>query len=212
MYKLYNVKGWGSMAPHFVLEELGVPYQNVWMTPEQVHSESFRELSPLGFIPALGLPDGRTIIESMAIVAYLTEAHHDRKLAPELGTTDRAVYLSLLAFTAFNIYGNMNVAVFSSDYTRDAAANEQIRAHAEQSYHHAFDILDRRLKEEGPFLLGELFSAADLYLFTMTIWAKPSERALLERCTSIGRLAEHVRSRPKLEAALKSHGVMEVSG
>ncbi len=212
MYKLYNVKRWGSMAPHFVLEELGVPYQNVWMTPEQVRSESFRELSPLGFIPALGLPDGRTIIESMAIVAFLTEAHHDRKLAPELGTTDRAVYLSLLAFIAFNIYGNINVAEFSADYSRDPAANEQIRAHAEQSYHHAFDILDRRLKEEGPFLLGELFSAADLYLFTMTIWAKPGERALLERCTSIGRLAEHVRSRPKLEAALKSHGVMEVSG
>jgi glutathione S-transferase len=103
MYKLYNVKGWGSMAPHFVLEELGVPYQNVWMTPEQVHSESFRELSPLGFIPALGLPDSRTIIESMAIVAYLTEAHHHPKHAPELGTTDRADYQSLLAITAFNI-------------------------------------------------------------------------------------------------------------
>ena len=36
MYKLYNVKTWGSLAPHFVLEELGVPYQNIWMTPEQV--------------------------------------------------------------------------------------------------------------------------------------------------------------------------------
>ena len=212
MYKLYNVKRWGSMAPHFVLEELGVPYQNIWMTPEQVRSQEFRQLSPLGFIPALGMPDGRVIVESMAIVAYLTEAHNDRKLAPRLGSADSAVYLSTLAFIASNIYGNINIAEFSADYSSDPAVQNQIRAQWERSYHQAFDVLDRRLTEEGPFLVGEAFSAADLYLFVMTIWAKPSERALLERCVSIARLSEHVRGRPKLEAALKSHDVMNISG
>jgi glutathione S-transferase len=212
MYKLYNVKRWGSMAPHLLLEELGVPYQNIWMTPEQVRSEEFRELSPLGFIPALGLPDGRTIVESMAILAFLTEAHNDRRLAPELGSADSAVYLSTLAFIASNIYGNINVAEFSADYSSDPAVQQQIGAQAEQSYHRAFEILDRRMTSEGPFLLGESFTAADLYLFTMTIWVKPSERALHERYQSIARMAQHVRSRPKLEAALKSHGVMEISG
>jgi glutathione S-transferase len=212
MYKLYNVKRWGSMAPHFVLEELGVPYQNIWMTPEQVRSPEFRQLSPLGFIPALGLPDGRVIVESMAIIAYLTEAHNDRKLAPKLRSADSALYLSTLAFIASNIYGNMNVAEFSANYSSDPAVQNQIRAHAERSYHRAFDVLDRRLRDEGPFLLGAAFSAADLYLFVVTIWAKPSERLLLERCESIARLSEHVRSRPKLEAALKSHDVMNISG
>ena len=71
MYKLYNVKGWGSMAPHFVLEEMGLAYENVWMTPEQVRQPAFREISPLGFIPALGLDDGRAIFKSAAIVAFL---------------------------------------------------------------------------------------------------------------------------------------------
>jgi len=212
MYKLYNVKRWGSMAPHLVLEELGVPYQNIWMTPEQVRSEEFRQLSPLGFIPALGLPDGRTIVESMAIIAFLTEAHNDRMLAPGLGGADSAVYLSTLAFIASNIYGNINIAEFSADYSGEPAVQQKIRTQAEGSYHLAFDILDRRLVQEGPFLLGESFTAADLYLFTMTIWSKPSERALLERCKAIARMAAHVRSRPKLEAAFKSHGVMEISG
>ena len=36
MYKLYNVKAWGSMSVHFLLEEMAVPYTNIWMTPEQV--------------------------------------------------------------------------------------------------------------------------------------------------------------------------------
>ena len=66
-----------------------------------------------------------------------------------------------------------------------------------------------KVSEEGPFLLGESFSAADLYLFMLTIWAKPSERALLERCPAVARLCDNVRNRPKLKAALEAHGVMK---
>jgi hypothetical protein len=45
----------------------------------------------------------------------------------------------------------------------------------------------------------------------MTIWAKPSERALLERCLAIARLSEHIRGKPKLKAALEAHGIMKVT-
>ena len=90
MYKLYNVKRWGSISAHLVLEELGVPYQNMWMTAEQVRAPEFREISPLGLIPALGLPDGRAIAESAAIVAFLTDAHPDKGLAPPIGSDDHA--------------------------------------------------------------------------------------------------------------------------
>jgi glutathione S-transferase len=208
MYKLYNVKRWGSLAPHLLLEELGVPYQNIWMTPEQVRTEEFRRISPLGFIPALGLDDGRAIVESMAIVAFLTDAHADRKLAPLPGTAEGAIYLSTLAFMSSNIYMNTNVSEFAEDYSDDPSAQTQIRKRAENQYHRVFDLLDARLAGDGPFLLGRDFSAADLYLFMMTIWAKPSERALLDRCKSIAQVCDHVRRRPKLKAALEAHGVL----
>jgi glutathione S-transferase len=210
MYKLYNVKRWGSMAPHFVLEELGVPYQNIWMTPEQVRTEEFRRLSPLGFVPALGLDDGRVIIESMAIVVFLTDAHSNRKLAPEPGSEDSAVYLSTLAFMSFNIYSMMNFAEFVEDYSDDPTLQGKIRDKAIGDYARVFDILNARLAEEGPFLMGEEFSAADLYLFMLTIFSKPSERDLLDRCQSIAKLSAHIRQRPKLKAALEAHGVMHV--
>ena len=63
MYKLYNVKAWGSLAIHCLLEEMDVPYTNIWMTPEQVRAPEFRAISPLGMIPALGLADGRSLYE-----------------------------------------------------------------------------------------------------------------------------------------------------
>ena len=43
MYKLYNVKAWGSMSVHFLLEEMAVPYTNIWMTPEQVAAPEYRD-------------------------------------------------------------------------------------------------------------------------------------------------------------------------
>src|SRR4051794_34883295 len=111
MYKLYNVKTWGSMSAHFVLEELGVPYQNIWLTAEQVRAPEFREISPLGLIPALGLPDGQAVFESAAIVAFLTSAHADKELAPGPGQTDHGLYLSWLVFMAVNLYQMLSLSI-----------------------------------------------------------------------------------------------------
>jgi glutathione S-transferase len=69
--------------------------------------------------------------------------------------------------------------------------------------------MDGRLAKEGPFIMGEKFTAADLYLFMLTVWAHPSEHALLARCPNIARLAQAVRERPRLKAALEAHGVLE---
>ena len=51
MYKLYNVKAWGSLAIHCMLEEMELPYINIWMSPEQVRAPEFRAVSPLGIPP-----------------------------------------------------------------------------------------------------------------------------------------------------------------
>ena len=210
MYKLYNVKRWGSISAHLVLEELGVPYQNIWLTPEQVRAPEFREISPLGLIPALGLPDGRAITESTAIVAFLTDAHPDTGLAPAIGSDDHAVYLSDLVFMATNLYTYIN---FAFDCRRLVDGEEQNASARHKAGHYSlmlFDIMESRLAADGPFLLGDNFSAADIYLFMLTLWAYPSEQAVLERCPHIAQVAAHGRSRPRLKAALEAHGALEI--
>jgi glutathione S-transferase len=78
--------------------------------------------------------------------------------------------------------------------------------------HELFGILEELLRKEGPWLLGETFSALDTYLFMLTLWAKPSEIALLQRFPNIARLAGAIRQRPKLKAVLEAHGVLAVGG
>jgi len=212
MYKLYNVKTWGSLAPHCVLEELGVPYQNIWLTGEQVRDPKFKEISPLGFVPVLGLPDGRPIIESAAIIAFLTDAHTDRKLAPALGEPDHAEYLSALVFMSVNLYQMISILYAPGMLADSDAEKATVTRRATENSNAIFDMIEARLAKDGPYILGERFSAADIYLFMLSLWAKPSETEHLARCPNIARVCADVRARPKLKAALEAHGVMEPGG
>lgn len=207
MYSLYNVRRWGSLAPHLVLEELDVPYQNIWMTPETLRDPGFRDLSPAGLIPVLRLDDGRCVMESAAIVTFLADAHPAGKLAPRPGTADQAEYLGWLSFMSANLYPTLSLAVDPDLLVEGEGPRAALRAGAVARSHKLFDAIEAKLVQEGPWLLGETFSAVDLYLFMMAIWAEPSEAALHERCPGIGAVCNAVRQRPRLGAAIEAHGV-----
>lgn len=212
MFSLYNVRRWGSLAPHLVFEELEVPYQNIWMTPETVRDPAFRELSPLGLIPVLRLDDGRTVMESAAIVTFLGDAHPSGNLAPRPGTADHAVYLGWLSFMSSNLYGALNLAISPDSFAPDETACAALKSRAVERTHELFDIIEAKLRQEGPWLLGDSFSAGDLYLFMLAMWVRPSEAALHERCPWIGAVCNGVRERPRLGAAIEAHGVAKVGG
>src|SRR5215469_14512831 len=121
MYKLYNVKAMGSMCVHFLLEEMEVPYTNVWMTMEQVRAPEFRQLSPLGFVPALGLKDGRTLFETAAIMTFLVTAHADKGLSPPPGSDDFGEFLAWLQLMNSNLYRALSMAFHGDFYAMTPA-------------------------------------------------------------------------------------------
>lgn len=209
MYKLYNVKRWGSIAAHLLLEEMGVPYQNIWMTPEQVAAPEFRDISPLGLIPALGLADGRTMMESAAIHAHLVTAHPDKGMAPQPGTPDHGLFLSWTVYMATNLYPAVDWALNLENYVKGAENNPRYREIGTDRFNERMAVVEKHLGEEGPFMLGKDFSAADIYLFMFTLWAKPSEAAAREKFPLVAKIADAVRARPKLKAVLEAHGVLE---
>lgn len=212
MYKLYNVKTWGSLAIHCLLEEMEAPYTNIWMTPEQVRDPAFRAISPLGMIPALGLADGRTLYESAAIVAFLVAAHPEKHMAPALGSSDYGEFLSQLIFMSTEIYALGNVAFFSSDYVQGEAEREHLKRRVREQVDAGWAMLEKRLESSGPWMMGRAFSALDLYAFMLSLWASPSEEALLRRYPAVAKLAGAVRARPKLKAVLEAHGVLMPGG
>lgn len=209
MYTLYNVKNWGSLAPHLVLEELGIPYQSAWMTPEEVRAPAFRDISPLGLIPAMRFDDGYVMVESAAIIAFLTAAHPGAGLQPEAGTSEHAAYLSWLSFLSANLYAAIRLGLLPERFAETEDERRLVSRTGLRKADQLFDLIDKRLGREGPFVLGERLSAADYYIFMLACWAQPSETALRARCPNIARLSDAVRQRPKLKAVLDTHNVMQ---
>jgi glutathione S-transferase len=209
MYKLYNVKAWGSMAVHFLLEEMAVPYTKIWMMPEQVAAPEFREISPLGYIPALGLDDGSTLFESAAIVSFLVAAHPDKGMAPLVGSNEYGEFLSWLHFMSTNLYMAYNMGDSDNFYSRNSTEEAFLLGKSIEKSNQLWAILAKRLENEGPWLMGEHFSALDLYAFMLCCWSRPKESILHADFPAIAKFAQAVRARPKLKAALEAHGVME---
>ena len=212
MYKLYNVKTWGSLAIHCLLEELEAPYTNIWMTREQVREPEFRAISPIGMIPALGLADGRTLYESAAIVSFLVAAHPERHMSPPIGSADYGEFMTLLHLMSTEIYGFGNVGVSVDDFVAGDAERQAMRTKISHKVDGYWKIIEERLAGSGPWLMGRDFSALDLYAFMLSIWGPPNEQGLHHKYPAIAKLAAAVRARPKLKAVLESHGVMEPGG
>jgi glutathione S-transferase len=210
MYKLYNVKAWGSLAVHCLLEEMEVPYTNIWMTREQVRDPEFRTISPLGLIPALGLPDGRSLYESAAIATFLLAAHADKGMAPEAGSGDYGEFMSVLHFMSTEIYPTMSLAYPGNYFAETPEQDQACTAKAVARADGYWSVLEQRLAETGPWLMGEAYSALDPYCFMITLWGKPTEAAFLQRFPKVAAHANRLRQRPKLKAVLESHGVLEV--
>ena len=201
MYKLYGVKKWGSLGPQCILEEVGAPYEMVWLSAEDRRG-SYRTINPLGYVPSLQLADGRFVFESSAIVTHITDAHPSA-LAPRPGTPDHAMYLSWLTWMNAEIYSTMNAAEFLEDESNtvgDAASRASLAEAVRAKVDGLFDIVERHLG--SGFMLGKTVSAADIYLMMVTLWTRPNRRALYERCQNIGRVVAAVNARPAVAKAL----------
>jgi glutathione S-transferase len=202
MYKLYGVKKWGSIGPQCILEEVGAPYEMIWVSAEDRRG-SYRQINPLGYVPSLQLADGRLMFESSAIVTHLTDAHSS-DLAPRPGTPDHGLYLTWLTWLNAEIYSTVNAAEFlenADNNIGDAASRAALAVAVWNKVDGLFDIVERHLAKAGGFMLGANVSAVDHYLMMLALWF-PNRRAFYERCPSIGRVTAAVSARPAVAKVL----------
>lgn len=155
------------------LTEAPFERQRVDYESKEQQGEAYRELNPMGQIPVLRLPDGEAMTESAAMVLHLVERFPEAKLAPAPGSTARAIFDRWLVFLAVNVYGAMLRRYYSGRFTTDPAGAEGVRQAADRDLQSQFAILEAAL-DPGPFLLGEAFGAADIYLMMLVDWYPPA--------------------------------------
>lgn len=174
MLELHYFPGNASMAPHIVLEELGVPYalKLVHRTRQAHKSADYLRLNPNGLIPVL--IDGDLVLyESAAICLHLVDTHADAGLAPPFGTAARAHFYKWLVWLTNTMQAMLITYFYPERSVDDAAAAAQVKAHAEAAVGRMIDQLDAELaRHGGPWLLGPDYGAADAYALMLCRWTR----------------------------------------
>ncbi len=198
MYKLFWAKSMGSMVAEVLFEEIGIEYEKVPIDVEKAENRSaeFLAINPLGQIPTLVLPDGTVMTESAAMVLQITDRHPEAKLAPPAGSPEGARFQRWLLFMATTIYPAEQRLFYADRITTDASAGAGIEACARTDMDSYFAILNDAL-DPGPYLLGESFSAVDVYLWMFVKW-HPDTAKLFADNPRIAKLVELVEARPSV--------------
>ena len=207
MYTLYWHPYTASLAPMAVLEEVGISFELYEVDNDggECDAIEYREIQPLGLIPALKLPDGSSIFESAAIVQFLSDRHGAGRLAPSQEEPDRARYLQWLHFMSGTIYPSYNRYYWPQEYESYPDGVERIREHNSEIVLQQWQVIEDSLRKEGgPWLLGQRFSSCDIYLQMMTTWHK-SPSTLLNTFPCIRNVAKGVFAREACQRAIQKH-------
>jgi glutathione S-transferase len=201
-YTLYARQGSGSFAVEVALEEIGTPYERIWIGTEESAVAAFRKINPVGRVPALKLPDGTLMIESAAMLIHLAGTHPSANLAPPPTTGEHAKFLQWMVFLATNVYEEALRIYYSARYSaRGETDADAIRRQATADY---LDHLSFIGKSLGPYVLGAQYSIADVYLYMLAGWFPDGKAQLYGRLPALGAHAELLMRRPaivKVEAA-----------
>jgi glutathione S-transferase len=202
-YKLYGRANAGSLAPQIVLEEIGAPYEMVWVSNAPAAVDALRQVNPMGKIPALVLPDGTPVFESAAILIHLTHAHPAANLAPPVGSAAHARFLQWMLFLSSNVYESVLRCYYPERYsTRGPAAADEIKQQAVADYARHLELIHNVL---SPYVLGETMSAADPYLHMLAAWYPGDLAALHARLPKLAQHTELLRQRAATLKAEQAH-------
>lgn len=181
------------MAPHVLLEELGVPYELSRVQLGKPREPAYLKLNPWGRVPTL-VAEGQAIYEAAAICMHLADRHAEKRLAPEPGTAERALFYQWLLFLADTLQPTFRRVYRPSSFSDNPVQQEAIKAGGLQDVAEIWARLDKLLAGRT-FLVGERFSAADIYFHMLYTW-DVDMAALGSRHRTLAAIFERIHARP----------------
>lgn len=200
--KLYYSRGACSLSPHIVLHESGLAFETVPVnlkTHELADGSDFHLLSSKGYVPLLELDSGERLSEGPAIVQYIADQVPAQQLAPPNGTMARYRLQEWLNFITSELHKGIG-GLFHAEMPE--AAKTLMRARAVSR----LEWMNQQL-EGRPYVMGDAFTVADPYLFTVTNWTK-GVGIDIAGLPNLAAFQARMRERPGVQAALKAEHLM----
>jgi glutathione S-transferase len=193
---VFGDKGSGAFSTEAALAEAEAPYEfrEVSLERNEQREPTFLAINPSGKIPAVQLPEGGILTETLAILVTIDERFPSAKLLPERGTFARAQALRWLAFMASEIYPMVEISDYPARFVPEGAQSEALRGKAGERIRARLAIVEQAVA--GPWLLAEGFSAADIYAAMFSRWSEARKTNLPKLAVLSRALAERPRIAP----------------
>ena len=207
-YILYYFPGNASLLPHMALREIGASLELrlVDRTHDAQRSAGYLRLNPNGLIPVL--VDGDLVLfEAAAITLHLADRHPEAGLAPPVGTAARGAFYKWMIHLTNTPQAEYRAWFYPWEHVSDPEDAAGVKHKAGERLGRMFGVISDQL-DDGPWLLGDRFSAADLFLFMLVRWGRAMPhppRALMP----LARHSARVLERPAVQAALAAEGITE---
>ena len=201
--KLYYSPGTCSLSPHIVLLEAGLPFQAVLAstkTHKLADGTDYYGINPKGYVPLLELDDGQRLTEGAVIVQYIADQAPSSHLAPPAGTMERYRLMEWLNFITSELHKG-----FSPLFT--PGMPDEAKTLARNKLAERLAWVDTQLAGKT-FLMGDTFTVADAYLFTVAGWAKFVAVDIAPLAHLQAFLARGA-ARPTVQAAMKAEGLIK---
>ncbi|MGE0356664.1 MAG: glutathione S-transferase family protein [Burkholderiales bacterium] len=186
----------------FALAGLPLAVEDVDYSPGSPTRERLLAVNPLGQVPALVLPDGRVLTESLAIVHWIDDRAPRAGLVPARGDPAREAFYRWVTFLVAAVYPTFTYGDEPRKWVADEACAKRLR---ESTDRHR-EALWRQMDAEAasPWFLGERPSAIDLYLLVMTRW-RPGGAWIPEHAPALAAIAARAGALEALAPLLKRH-------
>ncbi len=201
--KLYYSPGACSLSPHIALQEAGLAYTPVLASTKSHKLQDgtdYYTINALGYVPVLELDNGERLREGPAIVQYIADQVPDKQLAPANGALARYRLQEWLTFIGTELHKG-----FSPLF--NPATPEEYKPMVRERLLQRLQWVDGQLAGKQ-YLMGDQFTVADGYLFTVTNWTQPTKLDI-SGLANLAAYRERVGARPAVQAAMKAEGLLK---
>ncbi len=201
--KLFYSAGACSLSPHIALREAGLVFEAI-SAPTKTHQledgTDYYSINPLGYVPLLVLDDGTKLREGPAIVQYIADQVPAKNLAPDNGTLERYQLQAWLNFISSELHKSFG-ALFNPATLEDFKAATKDRICARLQW------VEGELAGKQ-YLMGDSFTVADGYLFTVSNWAQYVGIELAAYPNLVA-YRTRIAARPAVVEAMKAEGLIK---
>ena len=202
--KLYYAPGACSLAPHIVLIEAGLKFDLVQadLRKHQLAADGsdYYPVAPKGQVPLLELDSGERLSEGPVISQYIADQVPAKNLAPAAGTMARYRLQEWLNFITSELHKGIG-GLFNPAMPEDGKVVMRARALDKLKW------VDAQL-EGKQYLMGDAFTVADAYLFTVASWTAHTGLDIAG-LKNLGAFQARMATRPAVQAALKAEGLLK---